>query len=255
MIQMVESSEEGEVSPIFWGKNMPGMQAEEELSPSMKLQAQLVWNMARKDAIKSAKYLMDLGAHKQIVNRILEPFQLVKVVLTGTDWENFLVQRDHTAAQPEIQMLANRIRNALEMSTPMPVGNGEWHVPYVDRYRKNDFSELQYLIDGNVVDLDTALMTSVACCAQVSYRKLKTDLETTTRIYHKLADASPKHMSPFEHQATPMPRYLYDKIQNGLKRIFDSERDQECFNSPLYSGPLYTYVQYRRTIKDHYRKG
>ena len=55
-----------------------------------------------------------LGIHKQHINRILEPFQYINVIVTATDWDNFLNLRLASDAQPEMQDLARAIKGEMD---------------------------------------------------------------------------------------------------------------------------------------------
>ncbi|MCX8102802.1 MAG: FAD-dependent thymidylate synthase, partial [Geminicoccaceae bacterium] len=63
-----------------------------------------VWQAAKEAACTAAARLDELGIAKELVNRLLEPFQTVDVVMTGdwVAWESFLFLRDHPDAQHEI---------------------------------------------------------------------------------------------------------------------------------------------------------
>lgn len=181
-------------SPVHWGRNQGGMQAKEELRGFKRAIAGKLWNGAAKTACVFAWGMMRLGLHKQVANRILEPFQLIKVVVTSTEWANFFELRDHPDAQPEIHELANKMRHALADSTPTLVGYGEWHLPYVLRHR-DDAGQMRY---GDDLHIGDARKVSASCCAQVSYRKLDDTLEKALKVYDRLIGSKPLHASPFE---------------------------------------------------------
>lgn len=189
--------------PVHWGKNQSGMQAKEELDFASRTLVENEWDSACQDAVRHSKTMEFLGAHKQICNRITEPFQVIKVVMTTTEDSNWFWLRDHTDAQPEIMTLAKAMLEAKQNSTPMEIGYGEWHLPYIDRKRVD--GELKYYtLDGNPIGLNDALAVSASCCAQVSYRKLDDTLEKATKIFKQLIESKPCHASPCEHQATPI---------------------------------------------------
>ncbi|AKO61574.1 hypothetical protein [Stenotrophomonas phage IME-SM1] len=108
--------------PYHWGKNQPGMTAKEECNSLVNVEVatdwyQLIsrehaWYKARDNAIEIAESFDSAGYHKQIVNRILEPFAMIKVVVTATEWGNFFNLRSHPDAQPEIKILADAIIDA-----------------------------------------------------------------------------------------------------------------------------------------------
>ena len=222
------------------------MQAGEEVAHPEHAKA--AWMFAAKAAVESAKNLQAHGLHKQIVNRVLEPFQMMKTVVTATEWDNFFELRQHKDAQPEIQVLANTMYEAMAASEPDELLAGEWHVPYVDRkfpartclqdwwrhpvrYRGRETADgdtdVRYFSNGEEIDEEDVLKVSASCCAQVSYRVLDTSLEKALFIYDKLVTSRPIHASPFEHQA----------------------RANDIGNSNKFSGNLFGFTQYRKTLE------
>ncbi|MBD9544220.1 FAD-dependent thymidylate synthase [Ensifer sp. ENS04] len=228
--------------PMHWGKNQPGMQAREEHTEVVNLPAfdlkpvgsspqlwtygelalhgspspyripatrgvirEAAWIDARDYAIAVARAFDTAGYHKQIVNRLLEPFTHINVVVTATDWDNFFTLRDHPDAQPEIQVLAREIKAAMAASTPIEMGDGDWHLPYVT--------------DEDQASPDDLIKVSVARCARVSYLThdgRKTTVEEDVELHDRLVVAEPLHASPAEHQATPFG--ARDKNFNGWRQ-------------------------------------
>lgn len=177
------------VKPEFTmhAKGMSGEPADRET----RKEAQKIWDLACSQMIAFAEELYNLGIHKQNVNRLLEPFQHMKTILTGTDFDNFFNLRLDGVAQPEIYLLASKMKDAMDNSIPEILDADMWHLPYIE---KDDF---------NGETLETIKKISVACCAQVSYRKLDTSKETALRIYDKLINSGKLHASPFEHICRP----------------------------------------------------
>ena len=97
MIELVENTP---AMPIHWGMNQAGMQIRKNWTGLCLETTQFEWVSASKNAMWSATRLNTLGAHKQIVNRILEPFQMIRVVCTATEYDNFFYLRYHADAQP-----------------------------------------------------------------------------------------------------------------------------------------------------------
>ena len=231
--------------PIHWGKNQSGMQAHEELDDSGKESVERLWIDARDCAVQLAKEMSEVGAHKQIVNRILEPFTHIKVIVTATDFANFFALRDHEDAQPEIRELARVMKAAMETSTPKSLGLGEWHLPYLD---DEDLANINnHMAESSITrhkpnKWDVCIMAcavSAARCARVSYLThdgerptLQKDLE----LYRHLVNANPPHMSPCEHQASPN---CYSKID---------ELDYPI--TPITHSNLRGWRQFRHLIKD-----
>jgi thymidylate synthase ThyX len=194
--------------PIHWGENQAGMQAKNVLSDALTHSAKYLWKKAANFAADIAEGLTKIGLHKQATNRILEPFQTMKTVMTATCMDNFFWLRNHEDAQPEIKELARLMWEALQASTPNKLEPGDWHVPY---YNNGVWKHAYDLEVSPVIQVDhfghslaNALAISSSCCAQVSYRKLDDTLEKAQMVYKRLVESEPVHASPFEHQATPM---------------------------------------------------
>lgn len=181
--------------PIHWGANKPGMQAGDELESG-----HVEWLLASDSAIHHARRMARMGYHKQIVNRILEPFAHINVLCTATEdaYAHFFALRDHPDAQPEIAALARAMREAMEGSTPDHKARDEWHLPYCYAEDAIDCDD----------DLDTLMKISAARCASVSYKTVDgkpMTVDKALQIYDKLAGSDPIHASPFEHIARPAP--------------------------------------------------
>lgn len=240
--------------PVHWGKNQPGMQAKAEIQGFKRSLAKFAWKTASTVACISTYTLFKLGIHKQIVNRILEPFERYKVVLTATEYENWFWLRDHEDAQPEIRELAGVMNEARRLSNPKTLYPGEWHLPYVHTQR-DLAGPIQYVVDGKEIDLETAQQVSASCCAQVSYRVLNQSIEKAKDIFDKLINSVPVHASPTEHQATPMK--CFDQLsyvaagndfEDGITHVKTNNNLNEC---DLWSGNLCSWIQYRQLIPNN----
>lgn len=186
--------------PLSWGKNQKGMQAEEEISELHQRMAKDRWIKARDNAVFEVKELMELGVHKQIADRLLEPFMWHTAIVSATEWDNFSSQRCSPLAQPEIQAPAYAIREAINNSTPALLQVGDWHLPYIDLNL-----ELHKHAQHHSDAVERCKKVSVARCARVSYltHDGKRDVQEDLNMYERLATANPPHASPFEHVATP----------------------------------------------------
>lgn len=248
---MLKQIQEAPAMPVHWGQNNPGMQSKQELDETRQQAAQGVWFAAMQSAVSHAKVMgakEGINAHKQIVNRLTEPFAMTKQVLSGTNFINLLNLRDHEDAQPEFQELARCIRLAIEQSEPVKLEPGEWHLPYVT-CRRNEKGVMEYWIDENTqIDLETARKVSASCCAQVSYRKLDDSLEQAMKIFGMLNLDDPehrqKHSSPVEHQATPMD----DKNMEFHPQTWQPGVTHVRRDGSLWSGNLRGWVQFRQLI-------
>ena len=239
--KMIEQVIYNTAMPVQWGLNQSGMQAKDEQANTDACKE--AWCNARDSAIHHAYQLKNLGLHKQIVNRVLEPFQMMKTLVTATSFDNFFNLRCHKDAQPEIKMLADLMYQAMQESTPEVLHAGEWHTPYVYHRRYGQDALMYYVLgrDGEVQYLteDEALKISCSCAAQVSYRKNDTSIQKALSIYDKLVNSEPVHASAFEHCATPLSR----ETQDGVTHI-------RVDGIPC-SGNFERWVQYRQLIKNH----
>lgn len=203
----IEAILEDTAMPIHWGLNQRGMQAENELDTHYQDIAIQEWVAARDSAIKSAYRMLDLGLHKQVVNRILEPFSHITVLVTSTEWANFFALRDHPDAQPEIQELAKQMKVAIQESEPVELRLGSWHLPYIEK--EDPFYVIEHLGFNYTRERLTKLLCgiSAARCARVSYLThdgKRPSIDADIHLYNHLTAANPPHMSPCEHQAMAM---------------------------------------------------
>jgi thymidylate synthase ThyX len=209
---MIEDIIADPAMPMFWGKNQKGMQAGEEcnetvnaknffdVSHPVNLTREDAWIAAMHKAIAIARSFNKAGYHKQIVNRLLEPFMHINVVVTSTEWSNFYALRDHSDAEPHIALLAHKMREAAHLSTARITMFEDWHLPYVSMEEVMDYG------------YEKAIKMSTARCARVSY--LTHDGRTPTvqedlELYARLVESTPLHASPAEHQASPDPHGEY----------------------------------------------
>lgn len=255
--KQIEMLLEDTAMPIHWGKNQSGMQAEHESSARVmvpgvicttegretmpiSMSPQEAWNEARDRAVEVARAYVAAGYHKQVVNRILEPFSHISVVCTSSQYDNFFSLRRHKDAQPEIKALADAMHAAMAVSSPRMLGAGEWHLPYVtDKEREYADSAENIQYSDVPVSHDDLIKASVARCARVSYLThdgKKPSLEADLKLYDRLVGSVPLHASPAEHQATP------DEV------IFN-EADVPTYENPHLSGNLQGgWIQYRKAL-------
>jgi thymidylate synthase ThyX len=243
---MHEQIKAAPAGPVFWGKNQPGMQAKTELTDNDLADVKFMWTRAMQDALHWAWAMADrAGLHKQIANRITEPWMTMKTVISGTEWANFFWLRDHADAQPEIAVLARKMCEAYNASTPQQLNPGEWHVPYVTIYRDTHTGVLHY-VDGNdrFITAEEARVISASCSAQVSYRKNDDSYEKAVKIYKQLIESTPAHASPVEHQATPIHYTNYAEPEV----CWEAGITHQDRNGGLWSGNLRGWIQHRKLI-------
>lgn len=171
------------------------------------------WQDAAFKAIEVAHKMIDNGYHKQHINRILEPFTKIKVIVTATEWSNFFNLRLSPDADPEIQHLAKAIKLAMDAVSDTYIyinAHGGRTLPYVN------FDEMDAIDDLRILTL-----ISAARCARVSYLNhdgSKPDILKDLALAKRLIDSG--HMTPFEHQC----RYISDTGFQYNLRGFQSAR-------------------------------
>lgn len=202
--------------PVYWGKNQKGMQADEELSESDIAHAEDVWMSARDQMIVHVNQLLMLGVHKQITNRLLEPFLWHTVIVTSTEWNNFFALRTHKDAQPEIRKIAILAKETYESSVPRQLAALEAHLPLVE--------DLDVLLAEGFTG-EQLCKISVGRCARVSYltHDGKRDPNADIQLCDRLMASG--HLSPFEHVA-----------------IAQEE------NAEVWSGNIRGWIQWRKTF-------
>lgn len=234
--------------PVHWGKNQAGMQAKAEIDNIEG--AKLLWLAARDSAINHAIVMRDMGLHKQVVNRVLEPYQLMKTIVTATQWNNWFWLRDHEDADPTIAELAAVMAVAYDASEPDLLVKGEWHVPYV-KTLVSPYQGRIYLDEfDKYITAEEARMISASCCAQVSYRKNDGSLEKASMVFDRLINSVPVHASPVEHIATPMPYESFAGDYLDIEGVTHIDK-----NNIPHSGNFHGWIQFRQLIPNNTKKG
>jgi thymidylate synthase ThyX len=227
--------------PAAFGKNQKGMQASETLDGDVDTAARLHWTTAMRSSIEQARALEGINVHKQLANRLLEPFSWHTVICTATDWTNFFNLRCHPNAQPEIRTVAEMMRDLYyKSSVPQPLNHNEWHLPMIQRDERIEFDRS---------DRTDAWMAkiSAARCARVSYltHDGKRDVQADLDLYEKLTTNG--HMSPLEHPARPMTEHelnLFRQINPEWRRTEWSSTAHVTH----YLGNFNGWVQLRKLI-------
>lgn len=236
--------------PVWWGRNQAGMQAATELSGWRRNLAIRLWLFGRLFAVASAWTLWKVGLHKQIANRILEPWLWMTTIVSATEYANFFHLRYHKDAQPEFQFLAKMMYEAYKTNIPRTLAVGDWHMPYInddDWCEAMDLGITKFHEDRPEIDteemicgalflggytaeaLEILKKVSTGRCARVSYlnhagqRELAEDVKMHDRLMSAAGSGNPGHWSPFEHVAQALPH-------------------------PVRSGNFVGFLQYRKTF-------
>lgn len=221
--KLIEEARNEPAMPVRFGANQPGMQDKGgDHDALIHVHESIMgpiaaWKTAAKLAADLAEAFNKAGYHKQVVNRILEPYTHINVVVSATEWTNFYALRRHADADPTMKALADAMWDAHQASTPRVLTHDDWHVPYVLPEERETFSVVQQLI------------MSSARCARVSYNKhdgSSPSFEEDLALYDRLVTAELVHASPTEHQGSPDPAGIFEDLWGNFKG----------------------FVQYRKTI-------
>lgn len=212
--RMIEQVRENPVIPPNVFKNQSGMVGEIKAGALTTAEFYSLWREAADNACKTAEMMEKLGIHKQHINRILEPFLFIRVIVTATEWRNFFILRLAPDAQPEMQELAGAIYDEMERYRDKNVGILEFEAPR--KYCPAIFAptssdnvhtvvSLPYIVDEDIKEIGkenykTLMQISAARCARVSYNNhdgSKPNIDKDLALYERLYDS--RHMSPMEH--------------------------------------------------------
>lgn len=250
--------------PVRFGQNQAGMQDKggEHDAPvvidGVSYSPQEAWEYAAKQAVKVSNAFAEAGYHKQVCNRLTEPFQFTVDVFTATELANLFWLRCDKDADPTAQVLVELMYEAyMDEDDWQCLTDGEWHLPFVGVnwfYGKQQFFIREFYVDGELgfhyqkqLTIEEAKKVSMSVCAQASYRKADDSLEKALTVEQRLFTGNKVHASPSEHQAM----------------AFDSDGYVECcefkglthqdVNGDFWSGNLKGFVQLRQLIPNNYQ--
>jgi len=244
--------------PSRFGAARSGMQDAGELPPHGVERMKMLWLRARDKAVETAEIMLGdpgIAPHKQVVNRLIEPFSHITVLVTSTNWANFFALRDHPDADPTIAELAAAMKVKFDENEPRHLGYADAHLPFI---QEKDYEAGKEYLGGitrytyagfekraqamRCWTLDAYLMElSVARCARVSYSNhdgTEPNPAADRRLFSKLMESTPLHASPAEHQAVP------DKL------VFDGAHNKWCWVKPEMHGNFFGWRQFRKSFEN-----
>lgn len=267
--KMLDAVQNRPFKPLRWMKEHKGMQGNEyfthldDPAPEASIldSLEFTWLKARDAMVKYSSELNGLGLSKQICNRLLEPFMWHKVIVTGSDWENFFALRAEFAAEIHIQHLANMMLEEYNKSIPKQLVAGEWHIPFGDQIDEKQLENLMPEIQPASLNWylehkeKLKIKLATARCAGVSYTVVgedgkEEDYEKLIKRHDKLAGMG--HWSPFEHCAKAMSKIEYDMSQK--HEIVRYEGVATLHSTNGWSGNIQGFIQYRKMFENENRK-
>jgi hypothetical protein len=215
--------------PNHIGQHQAGMTPGAELTGWKRKAAETIISLGRYPALAQNYLLEKLGVAKGISGRVLEPWMWVRQVVTATDWQNFLLLRNHKDAEPHFRELARCIARELLHVNAVGIIDARLpsHLSYCDYVQtlQPGFWHIPFLGPADAkLSTEDKLMVSAARCARTSYTV--TGLSVTDPLLDiALAKRlmTDMHLSPFEHQA-------------------------RASNSFRYYANFKSFIQYRKTI-------
>lgn len=238
------------------------------------------WLRARDSAIKSANRLYgndienEYHVHKQIVNRLLEPFQWHTVIVTSTEWDNFFKLRCDENAQYEIRRIADLMYEAYhaqdnhrdkniqyvraisddnlkgEVLSPSikKLKVGEWHCPLISNdviYKDDNILIIEYT-NKNIAELRKQGHNLTGFYADDIYNPL------IIEIKKKISVARCARVSYLRQDEKNIEKDL--ELFNRLTTAghwSPTEHIATPLNDPNQkSGNFYGWLQYRKTFKN-----
>lgn len=244
--------------PWHWTRNQRGMQGEKGWEAKVLLlgsagqfvdsdapvDREAAWLHGRDVMADLAESFAKAEYHKQVANRLVEPFMWMDLLVTATDWKNFLHLRDHPDAEPHIRDLAVLVGQALENAHVQDLAIGEWHLPYITVDDWETLDEAPYS-----EQLETMKKISAARCARISYKPFdgNSSYEREIERYDLLVGNDAVHASPLEHQCSP------DKIVTIETSYWDEDELVKDISTvgglnPELHGSLRDFIQFRKTV-------
>lgn len=213
-----------------WTANQKGMFG--ELMKDQEIPGQIEQQL-RLEVLDAVRQLAEVGAHKQDVNRYLEPFMFCSVVVTGTEWENFYKLRTAEDVQPALRDFAIEMQRVDHSTKPIELSLNQWYLPFPD----------------------LTVVENVAKIASVSYARhsLSSTYDKALALYERLLKS--KHLVPFEHVSKVVQPGMVVTVEQYKPRqvfdVFDMEKTLAAapFDyQPINTGNFAGFLSLRRLL-------
>ena len=168
--KMIKAVRENTFCPFEFQKSHKGMQGSEYFTGADRQECINLWLESAELALQQAEKMKAKCISKQIINRILEPYQYYTVLITGSKegWDNFFelrcgnydgfksrkeaakeflekgnintstwseldwLQLNKGQAEIHMMMLSEKIYDAIQESVPRKLKELEWHIPMIE---------------------------------------------------------------------------------------------------------------------------
>lgn len=247
--------------PETFNQRVKGMGVGEALEQADQVLAQRFWLQASRDAVAAAQRLNDLGIDKSRANRLLEPFMWHTAIITATEWSNFYALRDNSGAQPEFQIIAKMMREAMWQNEPTPLDYGEWHLPGISadelrrlcNAREDHAAGVMHEVLRDDIEQSTKRV-SARRMARVSFDKVGEAEEWGTSVQRAGVLMTNGHVSPLEHIARPLHHSdffddnLVDKLTISVRSHRELLHGGTIPMSAVWAGNFRGYLQFRKEL-------
>ncbi|MTH61118.1 thymidylate synthase [Paracoccus litorisediminis] len=211
------------------------------------------WLHGRDMAADLAESFLDSDYHKQVVNRLIEPYSWIDGLITATDWNNFFHLRDHGDAEPHLQDLARITEVALARARVSDLEPGDWHLPFIT---KEDWIYAVDFYPNFDQGADFLRRVSAARCARISYTPFdgQASYEREIERYNLLIQSERLHASPTEHQATP------DRMAQSVTVVsgdggYEERTEGMAYENAGLHGNLKGFIQARKLLPGEFVHG
>ena len=148
-----------------------------------------------------------------------------------TEWRKV----NSSQAEIHIQALAEAMWDAYNESVPKQLQAGEWHIPFGDKFKVDELSEEEDILDDTLDRVRIKIAT--ARCARLSYMNFdeEIDYKKDIQLHDNLLKSH--HMSPFEHCAkAPTDKEYYSIVKGKIPTLIDKYGITNLEMMPVSSG-------------------
>lgn len=202
---LIEDVLENPYVPQYILGNKSGMVGEDTLTEEQKVKFLSEYNRLVGYTCQKALEMNALGVHKNLINRLIEPYSFMKTIVTATEWDNFFKLRLAPDAEPNMRDLADAIKQSMTLEDArdsIEVDFPAYHLPYVSLEERKTLDPLE------------AMMVSAARCARVSYYNhdgSEPNIDKDIQLFHRLLRGG--HLSPMEHPCAESDPFRYYNIK------------------------------------------
>lgn len=246
------------VIPMFLGSEQKGMQSGDEISGKAREEAIDIIRDMRDYCLQGCDKLANLGLHKSIVNRYVEPWMWITVLMTSTNWKNFFRLRHHPAAEKHFQHIAAMIKEQIDASKPRPLRDGEWHLPYVTKMD----DPLEYWCGKEGIEIMGAVSDKKFEIPDYVYNNTETVYQAAVDIVKRISAGRSARLSYLTHDGVrdwnddlKLCKQLIERTDDVLHATPLENVARASTDPNLRSGPFRGWFQFRKEFPNEFIEG